>query len=839
MQFTPTQSEIMNWWLENELTEVLVNFNTSSLILEKTYLSDLINEELPSGSVTDWEFTVFSELVIDVPYNFNDCIFTFGHEGLISVEEGTEVTFKDDTRLRACTDTWYGIRNYGSIVLEDVALSDAEFGVYNFNTGTLTSTSSTYLNNKTAIHMEDATVGSFSGNMMTTDDSIEFEVDETVGIRVLGNGSTTSINLSGEDENRFEQLGNGIIADRAAIIVKNSTFEKIGSRIINERKYAIRVSNIFVPSLISECSIIDCSHGIRSDNSIVSVLNNDRLDVYSYAVRLEHGGGAIISDNPTIWSRREAVSARNAWWFSMSSNGVFVDNFFDSSAATGVYVEQSGFTRIFDNSIFVSNAFSGIQIVLDQSAIIQDNTITIPSSNSTRGVSIQGMSHQHINCNVITSTINIDNSIAIELSNAMYNEIGCNQFSGVEDALTFLSTSPIHTIVANEFQGGDRGLVTDAILSMTPQSFLGNRWTTNYNEVDASSSLSLDINNDMQFEVNGDEASEFFPNNIDASGEWFADKAGINQTCENNLSIQCDGDIGSNVSSPIDQLNLYCEYLMSQDSLSCKEQWIKDYQVFSMIKDMGPTQDLTATPCLDNFMQQADSTTMQIFYTIDSLFNNINSTLRKELDDSFRGPSNVDQDVIEWITIAYLLTQEQTSKDNQINISINELDSVHLDSCNIVSIWSEIYSDYLLSLIDTTHQVDLIVMDNYARLCPEEGGQAVFLARSIMSQHSPIRYDLVQQCGGNDVLPRSSKSLIEDQNMLLYPNPTNGKFKIEGMSNGEKLISINSIDGRVLFELETRKTTKNVDLRLESGLYIVCVLNKTNHQKEVQKLFIN
>ena len=68
------------------------------------------------------------------------------------------------------------------------------------------------------------------------------------------------------------------------------------------------------------------------------------------------------------------------------------------------------------------------------------------------------------------------------------------------------------------------------------------------------------------------------------------------------------------------------------------------------------------------------------------------------------------------------------------------------------------------------------------------------------------------------------------ENWNIYPNPTNDKFIIEGLSEGETQIIINDNVGKSVFNTTIPKTgfiTKNIDIsHLDNGIYIIQISNK-------------
>ena len=129
-------------------------------------------------------------------------------------------------------------------------------------------------------------------------------------------------------------------------------------------------------------------------------------------------------------------------------------------------------------------------------------------------------------------------------------------------------------------------------------------------------------------------------------------------------------------------------------------------------------------------------------------------------------------------------------------------------------------------------------MDALARQCPETGGQAVFLARSLMSDYSETRYDLVEECDSNSVNPRSSQVGNEGGEVLIFPNPTSGYFQINNMQSGNKNITVTDIAGHQIFKKSVETRSIEFDTKLRTGLYLIAIQNNTSGNIKTYKLFV-
>jgi len=113
-------------------------------------------------------------------------------------------------------------------------------------------------------------------------------------------------------------------------------------------------------------------------------------------------------------------------------------------------------------------------------------------------------------------------------------------------------------------------------------------------------------------------------------------------------------------------------------------------------------------------------------------------------------------------------------------------------------------------------------------------------------QSGDLLYDLINKFGWEIPISGSSYSLqsfypdcsttgVDDQNQLdisIYPNPTNDKLFIQGLSDATK-VSIYNVLGKLVL---SQTISKEIDVNnLQSGIYIIKIADE---QKEIVRKFI-
>lgn len=127
----------------------------------------------------------------------------------------------------------------------------------------------------------------------------------------------------------------------------------------------------------------------------------------------------------------------------------------------------------------------------------------------------------------------------------------------------------------------------------------------------------------------------------------------------------------------------------------------------------------------------------------------------------------------------------------------------------------------LTSGFTSLDSTELTQLENIANKCPLDGGQGVFVARSILVQLGTYEYNDRNIC--EIVEERESQASQRKQKSGFYPNPASNDITLIIPSN-EKCLKINILNlmGQSVLSIETPITGQTINLiELSQGLYIL------------------
>ena len=165
------------------------------------------------------------------------------------------------------------------------------------------------------------------------------------------------------------------------------------------------------------------------------------------------------------------------------------------------------------------------------------------------------------------------------------------------------------------------------------------------------------------------------------------------------------------------------------------------------------------------------------------------------------------------------------------------------------------YYQYYQCLIDKADTIngmngqDSSTIFRLAFGCPQTDGKVVFAARNLFSSLTNLYIHFPNTCsnGNSNRVAKykdfNEQKLVTNKQVILYPNPSNGKITIEFPSGdlGCSNLRITDIFGRIVTEKLNVSNRDKVSLQINSntGIYFLSIINCDNGKQEVKKIYLN
>ena len=123
---------------------------------------------------------------------------------------------------------------------------------------------------------------------------------------------------------------------------------------------------------------------------------------------------------------------------------------------------------------------------------------------------------------------------------------------------------------------------------------------------------------------------------------------------------------------------------------------------------------------------------------------------------------------------------------------------------------------------------EVTALEDIANLCPNEYGDAVYQARSILFNTTKLQYSNICELGDDAAIARfsnSAKNIGSVTTIKLFPNPSNGSVTLQSDDDVTYTITVYTLLGVKMFESNiTNKQNINLN-HLSSATYIVHIIN--------------
>ncbi|HRF15076.1 MAG: T9SS type A sorting domain-containing protein [Bacteroidia bacterium] len=683
--------------------------------------------------------------------------------------------------------------------------------------------------------------------------------------------------------NEFRNSNWGIYAVRSMLKVQKGRFYNMnkggslygsaahkGSAIVAESKTAAKAGKLQV----ADCLIDTCEHGIYTEWTTADINNVNALHVtgngsyhlycnsvnmstYVGACNIVAGKSGIVFQN----SEQATMTAKNNT-IKVTTGGSSVGiKIIATNSNAGNYVLKG-------NVIEAANG-NGITVNFAKNATIFDNMIKL-SGNTINGIALTGCDSSTVSCNTVIGrypAVNYQNKgIYGSMNQKCY--ISCNITDSLYKGVHFSSSNIATKFRGNEMKKHYIGLYLDNTAVIDTQSHAGNMWTGTYNSTYGAWNENDSLTSQLfaSLFIVDPVLGAFYNPNIPLGinpGEpndqgWFDQIVGGNTySCTGSLLCadkpiersQGSGNLKEAIASGDVLTTDYIDESKSTAKLFLFEDLKKDSLLFSNNPVLMQFLSNNATSVfgkLNNTKQL-----MQESFTIDSLYilqiNEKDSLLKihlnnvKTLDSLAAADStienltvreneidiiaNIQQDInnILSITIANKVAKLNDATTWNNAVQPNEIPEYNLKQVNDINI-----------IYEQTNSNDSIIqfygtLLNIAEQCPQSGGMAVYVARSLVALfNDTIVYDddnvCLQQGYFRLAQKENKKSIPSD--IAIIPNPADEMTQIilSKKQEGVCKVSITDAYSKSVYTKEFDCKTQHLTIStkgLVQGIYFV------------------
>jgi hypothetical protein len=593
--------------------------------------------------------------------------------------------------------------------------------------------------------------------------------------------------------------------------------------------------------------------GIRAiDSDFIQVYENTigtETETGDFGIDLVRCNSAIIHNNPLILAKNIGVKGTGSGGLTIQFNKINAHN--DNPYANKVAVQLSGCSYGDVNNnylnqwgvIYFNQNATGVELVEGQSNQVYNNQLFYHGNEFELKKRFGGIRNLASDDAIIEENEIIGNGIGagILTTNATGNVFKCNNIDLTKDGLNILHNSEGQTIWGNEFLDSEIDLTIYSEIGQ--QDHLGNKF---YNGSTRAYGLSfLQLENSI-FLVN-DSISYHMPSDpIPDNNEWFVPEIKPDKNCQDVA--------GPGFYDDEERLCKYFIWLKTLESTSPKLFLIK---LFHLLAYEQTKEGYELPDCIKNdpvFMRwcgldelvSADKELMELNTPLDerdSLYRSIAEILdlmvdfRDTSDPQLREDShNKINDALTTIKSSWV--QKQLQNEIKLNETSMTIDSIDCQD-SLIMIWKDvmhIYLDFLSTqYISPEQKIDL---ENISKLCSDEYGDKVHLARSLMSYFDETYYDQYDGCL-DAVEPRSMQKQVVQPGFCIVPNPNDGRFTVYLEKANSGTVQVLDMNGRIILE-EVIQDKMQVDMTLQDkmGVYLVRI-NYANGEEQVKKLVLN
>lgn len=606
----------------------------------------------------------------------------------------------------------------------------------------------------------------------------------------------------------------------------------------------------------------NCTYGIYCDVSRLKATNNYMTDV-KYGIQARRSRRVTISTNAIECEQTGIHMLQNTpCYATIENNEIYMDETGALPDAVGIRLDENpvgfeGIYKVRDNFIALFNARTGIQATSGRFINLVNNTVFMDENVEYDGIRFLGSWKALVSCNEIIGpdVVSFTETMGIFGANSTRSNVTCNTVDETELGIQFFGLNEGSVLRGNEFGNHYFGLQLgeyDALgnpidASIGLQVHHGNRWTEDAASggVQARhvSTIPLVIEQSIFYVDSGDD-SDYLPTNNKATNAWFRNQGGSSYTCPS--SNDCPNGIGWIPFAPQDDelWKKLARGTFASSLYETEQRWSGAYNLYRSIQE--EEYEPAANTTMDTFLIEATSSEWSDFYEVGKDAEVVLIPAEKDQEDlaaydsllltkfealfslSVRADTastEAEADSLLGLKAAVVAVAsgigfsldtlgvrilEDTETDLAALKTNNDAITTTETPADMLQIVNRLFFNSIASGIDTftTTQKDTLLA--IATMCPLEGGEAVYFARSLYALVAPdTTYEDSILCTIASPL-RRKPSPVALPMISLYPNPAADWIGL--MTN---LKEVEQVDV-VIYNLLGKKL-KAATLVLESG----------------------
>jgi len=823
----------------------------------------IIDQNIDLNQLDDYEIVVEESLTFDTNYKFTNATFTMGDNANIIVEAGNTLTIEDGT-FSACGTRW------GEIYLEGGA--NLDFLNVDMSMGTnAIRTENNFGNNNVAkseitVHASSIDDMTESGITIQTNSMVSLQgIDITnvtdYGIDLIGSVDAEvliGINIDGADRGirvfnsqYWHQVNDCTFTNCHIGVRYNGASGSIHDSDFGKTNFGVTVHNS-AHSYIYRNNIGYAQNGITVSRSSDTNINRNNIglpqDHGNYGIRLSDVSQSLIEGNPSIYASKFGIRGDlltdvdvTAWRDDnnnvLSSNNISIFGTQNTNSG-GILFTGAESCNITDNFINASEVAVGIELNNSPDNTIRNNYVDISSTLTlfhAAAIRNMGSIDMTVRENETHSSNNVNGILAQNSAIGIYE---CNFIHGSFNGLEFGMNSTDQYIRANrKFNPQNFDFVTRSRLGF--QVHLGNKYHVQdpINGGSVRAFMSTDDVGASKFFVE-DNTLAFPPDRIPGGTTWYEVGNGQDDDiCAGNIG---PGGTGTFFSNPVK----LCEYWDDIKTLKITDPQLFLIKVAHIINYFNANPLMAIPDCIGldpifinlcgihELMDVVDRITKvgQIDPSRSALITA--SENMRQLQREYDGLTNPISKENKYTAIKNLHTQSKPAFDQEASADYIEIQNIKTALGNVncsqymIQVIKDAWTVYLdeleEDLLDTNPRLASNI-NTISRLCSDEFGDAVHLARSIaLSQGSDIYYDTYDGCRDNDFTqPRTSDLLLDVLELSVAPNPTSGRVYLQFNESVSGLIQVYDMNGSIILsEQIVENGSKNLLIN-NNGVYIL------------------